>query len=71
MDKDRILNIVLAVLAVTVIVHRLTGWDNALIIIPLLSVIGGLFAWTHGEGRSALEANKEDASNAGNDESGY
>ena len=71
MNKDRILNIVLAVLAVTVLVHRLTGWDNALIMIPLFAVIVGFFVWTHGDGRRALEANKEDALSAGNDEGRY
>ena len=71
MNKDRILNIVLAVLAVTVLVHRLTGWDNALIMIPLFAVIVGFFVWTHGDGRRALEANKGDALSAGNDEGRY
>ena len=58
--KNVFANTLLAVLAMAVICHRLTGRLNAFIILTLIWAIVYLCVWTAGDGRRALAFCEED-----------
>ena len=55
------INTLLAALAAAVVIHRLTGWLNALIVIPVIVVMVWLLIRTAGDGRRAMSICAEDS----------
>ena len=54
-------NVLFAALMASVALHLLTGWDNILILLPMLAVIVWLIANTWGDGLRALRICAEES----------